>query len=186
MKVLLLNDVRKLGWLGDVVEVKDGYARNYLLPQRLAAEATEANIRAIASAKAERAEQRLAEHKQMEQACAAVDGAEAVLAAKANEQGHLFGSVTERQIAENLRAQGYKVADEVVELSGHIKNVGTHFVKLYFTDGIEATVKVTVLAEGAEGMAAESGQTAQSATADKNAESDEQDKESGPTEKLQQ
>ncbi|MFA5555046.1 MAG: 50S ribosomal protein L9 [Phycisphaerae bacterium] len=180
MKVLLVNDVRKLGWLGDVVEVKDGYARNYLLPQGLATQASEANIKAIASAKAERAEQRLAERKQMEIACAAVDGAEAVITAKANEQGHLFGSVSQKQIAENLREQGYKVADDIVELSGHIKEVGSHFVKLYFTEGVEATVKVTVIAEGAEGIAAQSGDTAHQA------ESGRQEKESGSTDTLQQ
>ncbi len=176
MKVLLVNDVRKLGWLGDVVEVKDGYARNYLLPQGLATEASETNIRAIASAKAERAEQRLAERKEMEKQCAAVDGAEAVITAKANEQGHLFGSVSARQIAENLRNQGFKVADDIVEIAGHIKQVGEHYVKIYYTDGVEATVKVTVIAEGAEGIAAESGES----------ESGQQDKESGPTDTLQQ
>lgn len=180
MKVLLVEDVRKLGWLGDVVEVKDGYARNYLLPQGLAAEANDANIKAIASAKAERAQQRLAEKKQMEQECAAVDGAEAVIAAKANEQGHLFGSVSAKQIAENLRAQGFKVADDIVEIAGHIKQVGAHFVKLYYTEGVEATVKVTVIAEGAEGIAAESGESANAADSGK------QDKESEPTDKLQQ
>jgi len=90
MKVLLCEDIRPLGWLGDVVDVRDGYARNYLLPQGLAKVATEANIRAIAEEKAQRAEQRLKERKRLERAAEAVDGAEAVLAARANEQGVLL------------------------------------------------------------------------------------------------
>lgn len=165
MKVLLVEDVSKLGWLGDVVEVNNGYARNYLLPQGLAKEATEANMKAIAEEKAKRAEQRLAEHKRMEQACEAVNGAEAVIAAKANEQGHLFGSVTEKQIAQNLREQGFAVADEIVRLSEHIKQVGTQQVKLKYADELEATVSVVVVAEGAE--AAVQGESAESAEPDK-------------------
>lgn len=153
MKVLLVEDISKLGWLGDVVEVNEGYARNYLLPQGLARPATEANIKAIESEKARRAEVRLADRKRLEQACAAVEGAEAVIASKANELGHLFGSVAEKHIAENLRAQGFAVADEVVRLPEHIKQVGSYQVKLEYADELTATVNVVVVAEGAEAEA---------------------------------
>ena len=147
MKVLLCEDVEKLGWLGDVVEVNVGYARNYLLPQGMGKVATEASIRAIAEEKAKRAEQRIHDSKRLEDAAKAVEGAEAVVAAKANEQGHLFGSVTERQIAANLREQGFEVADEVVQLPEHIKQVGTHAVTLKFTDDVTVTVNVVVVPE---------------------------------------
>jgi large subunit ribosomal protein L9 len=147
MKILLVADVERLGWLGDVVEVNTGYARNYLLPQRLAIAATEANLKSIAEAKAERAEQRIAERKRFEQAAKAVDGAEAVIAARANELGHLFGSVTAEQIAANLREQGFKVADEVVKLPEHIKQVGECGVTLKFAEDSTATVNVVVVAE---------------------------------------
>ena len=150
MKVLLVEDVERLGWLGDIVEVKDGYARNYLLPQGIAQSATEENIKAIAEEKAKRAEERLAEYKRMEKACAEVDGAEAVIASKANEQGHLFGSVTEKAIAENLRAQGFMVADKIVKMPGHIKVVGSYEITLRFAEDLKAKVNVTVVAEGAE------------------------------------
>jgi len=150
MKVLLCEDITKLGWLGDVVEVNVGYARNYLLPQGLAKVATEASIREIAEEKAKRAEQRITDSKRLEDAARAVEGAEAVVAAKANEQGHLFGSVTERQIAANLRAQGFEVADEVVQLPEHIKEVGTHTVTLKFADNVTATVNVVVVPEQQE------------------------------------
>ena len=150
MKVLLCEDVEKLGWLGDVVEVNVGYARNYLLPQGIGKVATEASIRAIAEEKAKRAEQRIQDSKRIEDAAKAVEGAEAVVAAKANVQGHLFGSVTERQIAANLREQGFEVADEIVQLPEHIKQVGTHAVTLKFADNVTVTVNVVVVPEQLE------------------------------------
>jgi large subunit ribosomal protein L9 len=147
MKILLCEDIDKLGWLGDVVEVAEGYARNYLLPQRLATQATEANIRAIAEEKAERTEQRKLDGKRLEVAAKAVEGAEAVVAAKANEQGHLFGSVTAREIAANLREQGFEITDNIVQLPEHIKEVGTHTVTLRFSEELTTTVNVVVVAE---------------------------------------
>jgi len=150
MKVLLCDDVKKLGWFGDVVEVSEGYARNYLLPQGLAKVASDDNIRTIAEEKAKRAEQRAKEHSRLAEAAKAVEAAEAVLAGRANEQGVLFGSITESQIAANLRAQGFEVADEVVQLPHHIKHVGTHSVTLKFAEDLTATVSVVVVAEGAE------------------------------------
>lgn len=150
MKVLLFEDIKKLGWLGDVVEVKEGYARNYLIPQGLAKVATEDNIRSIAKEKAKRAEQRLKERERVQKAAEAVDGAEAVLAAKANEQGVLFGSIAERQIAANLREQGFEVADDIVKLPEHIKHVGTHDVTLRYAEDLTATVHVVVVPEQAE------------------------------------
>jgi len=147
MKVLLCEDIDKLGWLGDVVEVSTGYARNYLLPQGLAKVANEASIRSIAEEKARRAEQRKLEGKRLEEAVKAIEGAEAVVAAKANEQGHLFGSVSAREIAANLREQGFEVRDEIVQLSEHIKDIGTHPVTLKFRDDLTATVNVVVVPE---------------------------------------
>jgi large subunit ribosomal protein L9 len=150
MKVLLCEDIKKLGWLGDVVEVNEGYARNYLLPQGLAKVATDGNIRSIAKEKAKRSEERLRERRRIERAAEAVNGAEAVLAARANEQGVLFGSVSESLIAANLRAQGFEVADEIVKLPEHIKNLGTHEVTLRFAEDVTATVRVVVVSEQAE------------------------------------
>lgn len=161
MKVLLCEDIRKLGWLGDVVEVAEGYARNYLLPQGKAKVATEGNIRAIAQAKAERAAERLKEQKLLEAAAEAVGGAEAVLAAKANEHGVLFGSITEAMIAANLREQGFAVADDVVKLPSHIKQVGSHDVTLKFADEVTATVNVVVVPEKSEEDEANEGEEGQ-------------------------
>ncbi len=152
MKVLLCEDVKKLGWLGDIVDVPEGYARNYLLPQRLAKVATEGNIKSLAQEKAKRSEQRLQERRRLEKAAQAVNGAEAVVAAKANEQGVLFGSISNSMIAANLRSQGFEVADEVVKLHEHIKDLGTHEVTLKFADDVTATVRVVVVPEQVEGQ----------------------------------
>ena len=147
MKVLLCEDVEDLGFLGDVVEVKDGYARNYLLPHQIAIAPSEVNIKSLSEAKAKRAEERKLSLKQLSRAAEAVEGAEAVLAAKANELGHLFGSVTRRDIAANLRDQGFEVADEMVQLSEHIKQVGTHEVTLKITPDLTANISVIVVSE---------------------------------------
>lgn len=147
MKVLLCEDIKKLGYVGDVVDVSDGYARNYLFPQGLAKVASENNLRAIAKERARRAEQRIQEHQRLEAAARAVENAEAVLAAKANDQGVLFGSITEKDIAHNLREQGFQVADEVVHLPSHIKNTGSHKVELKFADELKVTVTVVVVPE---------------------------------------
>ena len=171
MKVLLCKDIDKLGYLGDIVEVKDGYARNYLLPCNLATVPNEANIKALADEKAKRAEERKLVREQLEKAATAVEGAEAVLMAKANEQGHLFGSVTEHDIAENLRSQGFDVADDMVALGGHIKEVGTHEVKLKLASDLSAKVNVVVVSDSPDAAEAlESTQDEEIESADKDNE----------------
>jgi large subunit ribosomal protein L9 len=150
MKVLLCEDVKKLGWLGDIVEVSDGYARNYLLPSHKGMVATEANIRVIAKEKVKHAEQRIRQRQQLEEIAKAVGGAEVVIAAKANEQGSLFGSIGLRQIAANLRAQGFEVADDFVQLPEHIKQVGTYEAMLKFAEDLTAKISVVIVPEPAK------------------------------------
>jgi large subunit ribosomal protein L9 len=148
MKVLLFEDVEKLGWLGDIVTVKDGYARNYLVPQGLAGVPTEANIKALADEKAKRAEVRRLERQQKESLVESVTDAEVVLAAKVNELGHLFGSVTERDIAENLRQQGFVIQDSMVKLpAGHLKELGTYDVTLKLAADLTAPIRVVVVSQ---------------------------------------
>lgn len=149
MKVLLCQDVEKLGWLGDVVEVKNGYARNYLLPCGIATVPSEGNIRGLAKAKVRGAEERQVAYEKLAVVVEAVEGAEAVISAKANELGHLFGSVSERDIATNLREQGFEIADSMVVLDEHIKDVGTHEVSLKLAADLTATVSVVVVSEDA-------------------------------------
>lgn len=151
MKILLCEDVEKVGFLGDVIEVNEGYARNYLLPQRRGVIPTEANLRSLAQEKAKHAEQRLRERKRLEQAAKAVENAEAVVASKANEQGSLFGSVGPAEIAENLRQQGFDVVDQMVQMHEHIKQVGTSKVTLRFAADLTVQVNVVVVAKADTG-----------------------------------
>jgi len=144
---LLCEDVEMLGYLGDVVEVKDGYARNYLIPLGLAKPPNESNIKALADEKAKRAGERKLVREKLVKVVEAVEGAEAVLAVKANEQGHLFGSVAESDIAGNLREQGFEITDKMVQLDEHIKQVGTHEVSLKIAAELSATVSVVVVSQ---------------------------------------
>jgi large subunit ribosomal protein L9 len=159
MKVLLCEDVETLGWYGDVVNVRQGYARNYLLPQRLATMPTEAKIKAMADEKAKRSEKRKVVVENLKKAAEAVNGAEAVIAAKANEQGHLFGSVTAKEIADNLRQQGFEVSEKFVQIHEHIKEVGQHTIKLKFTADITAAVKVVVVPENQDSETTDGSET---------------------------
>ena len=148
MKLLLIEDVESLGWLGDIVEVKAGFARNYLVPNGLAVVPTQAGIDSLAEEKARRAESRQLEYEQKEQLTSSVEGAEVVLAAKANELGHLFGSVAERDIAENLRQQGFAVQDAMVRMpDGHIKDLGTHDITVRITADLKTVVHVVVVSQ---------------------------------------
>jgi large subunit ribosomal protein L9 len=161
MKVLLCEDVETLGYYGDVVNVRVGYARNFLLPQRLAIIPTEAKIKGMADEKARRAENRKVVIENFKKAAEAVNGAEVVLAARANEQGHLFGSISEKEIAANLRQQGFEVADKFVVLDGHIKEVGERTIKLKFAPEVSASVKVVIVPEKQETTDGSEGQTKQ-------------------------
>jgi large subunit ribosomal protein L9 len=147
MKVLLCQDVEKLGWLGDIVDVSVGYARNFLLPQRVAIEATESNVKSLADEKARRAQERKVQRERVEAAAAAVKDAQVIISSKANEQGHLFGSVTAAEIAEGLRSQGLEVHESIVQLGEHIKEVGTYDVTLKFAPDVTALVKVVVVSQ---------------------------------------
>ncbi len=147
MKILLCEDVENLGYLGDVVTVKDGYARNYLLPQGVGIVPTDANIKSLVDAKASASEERRVAHDRLSQVVEAVEGAEVVVASKANEQGHLFGSVSPHEIADNLRGQGFEITDDMVRISGHIKEVGTHEVKVKVAAELSATISVVVVSQ---------------------------------------
>lgn len=155
MKVLLLDDVEKLGFLGDVVEVKDGYARNYLVPYGLATIPSEGAIKSIAEEKAKRAAERKAAQEKLAEIAQEVDGFEITIEANANEQGHLFGSVSAGQIGEKLRAAEFNVSDSIIVLSDHIKEVGNYDVTLKFSAEVTAIVKLTVVAQGEEIESAE-------------------------------
>ena len=150
MKVLLHADVPKLGYFGDVVTVKDGYARNYLLPQRLAVAPTEKMFRISPKNVPDRPSLRRLAREQLEKVAAAVDGAAITIEALANEQGHLFGSVAEAEIAAALQEKAFEIQTKQVALSEHIRMLGTFDIPLRFADDISATVQLTVVTPGGE------------------------------------
>lgn len=151
MKLLLKKDVPKLGMVGDVVEVSAGYARNYLLPHHVAVEPTPANLKAIEHAKRKAAEERRLRQEAMEQAASRLAGVEVTIAAAANPEGHLYGSVGPREIAAALRDLGHSVEAEHVQLHAPIRQLDTADVDVVFAEELKATVKVWVVRESAAG-----------------------------------
>ena len=151
MKLLLHGDVEKLGHVGDVVEVNEGYARNYLIPQLLGVEPTKANIEAIAEEKTRQAELRRLARVELEASATKVNDAEVTIVSRVNEQGHLFGSVGEAEILAALHEKGFTVQAKHIVLDGHIRETGTFDVRLRFASDIEATVHVAVVGPEDEG-----------------------------------
>lgn len=144
MQVILLERVGKLGTIGDEVTVKNGFARNFLLPQGKALRATEANRKKF---EAERTviEQRNAERRDAAMGIAqGVDGKKVVIIRQAGETGQLYGSVTSRDIAEALQANGSDVQRSQVDLSRPIKSVGVHEVAINLHAEVETKVLVNV------------------------------------------
>ncbi len=148
MEIILMEKVVNLGNLGDVVKVKDGYARNFLIPQGKAKRATKANMEAFAARKAE-LEKVAAEKLAAAQARAEkLSGFELTIAQKAGVDGRLFGSVTNVDIAEALQAQGFDVARSEVRMpEGPFKAVGEYELTLALHSDVETQIKVSVVAE---------------------------------------
>ena len=144
MEVILLERVEKLGGIGDVVNVKNGFARNYLLPNRKALRANEAN-RKLFEANRARIESENAERRSdAEKAAKSVDGKSVQLIRQASNTGQLYGSVSARDIVEALEAEGAKVTKSQVVLDRPIKAIGVHEVKVALHPEVAVTVRVNV------------------------------------------
>ncbi len=148
MKVILLQDVKKLGQKGDVVEVADGYGRNYLLPRGLAKEATPGNLRELEAVKRQQAEKQSKELEEARMLAAKLSGETVSIRVKSGEKGKLFGSVTSKEIAETISAQfGEEIDKRKVELPEAIKTLGDFPVKIKLHPQAVAEVTVRVVAE---------------------------------------
>jgi len=159
MKVLLKKDISHLGIVGDVVDVSRGYARNYLVPNNLATEPTDANMRALAEERAKAEERRRELIESLRGAAQRLAQVEVTIAAAANEDGVLYGSVGRRDIAEALNAEGHEVRPEQVMLTEPIRHLDTVSVTVKLLEDITADVKVWVVREktGKEAEQAEDG-----------------------------
>ena len=147
MELILREDIKTLGKAGDLVKVKSGYARNYLLPQGLAYEATEGNRKRIAAESKARQTKQAAERTEAEATAARLNGVSITFARKAGEGDRLFGSITTQDIAEALAAQGHVVDRRRIELAQPIKSIGIHKVPIRLHQEIQAEVQVSVIPE---------------------------------------
>ena len=145
MKVLLRKNVAYLGKIGDVVDVKPGYARNYLVPQRLAVEPTEGNLKAIEAEKQAYLEELAKERAEIEAKATLIQGKEITIAARANEEGHLYGSIGPAQISSALAEAGAFVDAEFIKLDEPIQQLDKYDVKVNFSQDVSATIHVWVL-----------------------------------------
>src|SRR5690348_14668568 len=144
MQIILLERIEKLGTIGDVVSVKDGYARNFLLPQKKALRANDAN-RQVFEANRERLEKENAERRtDAEKEGQSLEGAEVVLIRASSNSGQLYGSVNVRDIAQALEDQGHKVDKRQVVMGSPIKAIGMHDVTIALHPEVRVTVKANV------------------------------------------
>jgi large subunit ribosomal protein L9 len=146
VKVILREDVPSLGDAGELVSVKPGYARNYLLPLGKAIAATEASVKELEHQKRVIAEKVARERKLLEAEKAKYEGQVVEITAQAGEEGKLFGSVTAAMIADKLAERGLTVDRRRVALAEPIKDVGEHAVVLKLHRDIQATITVKVIA----------------------------------------
>ena len=147
MQVLLRSDVDRLGHIGDVVDVKPGYARNYLLPQGLAIQVTPGNLRRVEILKQRAEEERCAREQELSELSENLKNVSITIAARANEEGHLFGSVSAARIAEVLQAEGYKVDERMVQIEEPLREVGVVEVPIRLGPELATSCKVWIVAE---------------------------------------
>jgi large subunit ribosomal protein L9 len=147
MKLLLTQDTEKLGKMGDIVNVKDGYARNYLIPRKLGVLATEKNIKAAENAAEKQAMRDAKKRENMTALADQLNKLTIKFTLKAGEDDKLFGSVTSQMIAEAIATKGYKIDKKEIDLQEPIKHIGNHFVQIKLGEGIEGRIKLKVLAE---------------------------------------
>ncbi len=147
MQVILREDMDQLGKIGEIIKVKDGYARNYLVPMKKAIEATPKNLRAMDHAKKMVAD-RIRQLKKLATADAdRIKSISVTIRAKAGEEGKLFGSVTSMDIAEAVKAQGVEIDKRKIILEEPIKRLGEHTVTVKLHSDVSAEIKVTVAPE---------------------------------------
>ena len=149
MEVILKEDVQKLGHRGDVVKVADGYGRNYLLPGKLAIEATAANKAVIEQMKASAVRRSAKEKTEAEALVQQLNNVTLVFERKVGENDHLFGSVTSADIAQQLEAKGFNIDRRKVQLEEPLKQVGEFHVPVKLHREVTAHVAVTVKGEEA-------------------------------------
>jgi len=147
VKVILLQIVDKLGVKNEIKEVKDGFARNFLIPKGLAKQATKKNLEYLETQKETEAKKAEEELKEVQEKAQAVDGQEVIISVKIGENDQLFESITSQKISEKLKELGYDVKKNQILLQEPIKEIGEFPIKISFQHNLEAEIKIIVTSE---------------------------------------
>jgi len=147
MEVILREEVPHLGTTGDIVKVKPGYARNYLLPRGLAVAADRRNVKELEHLKRVSAEKRDRERRTAETLAQKLTALRLTIKARAGEEGKLFGSVTNQDVEKALEAAGHPIERRRIRLAEPIKTLGEHMIPVHLGTGVDAHVTVVVAAE---------------------------------------
>ena len=147
MRVILIQNVPKIGKIGEIKEVSDGFARNMLLPQKMAVVATPEAIKALEFQSKLNIRKTENELNNTESSVEELDGEEFVFKEKAQEDGKLFGSVNEKSIVDKAKQKGFRIDKKQIKLDDHIKNTGEYSAVVNFDHGLEAEIKIIVESE---------------------------------------
>lgn len=145
MKLILVKDVEKLGQIGDIVNVKEGYARNYLIPKKLVLEATEANKKVVEKEKIKAEQRRKESKKEAEELCQKLEKLSLTVPVQVGEKDKLYGSVTAQDISDLLKKEGFDIDKRKIEVANTIKTLGIYSIKIKLDPEIIATTKVWVV-----------------------------------------
>lgn len=145
MKVILLQDVKKIGKKGDVINTSDGYARNYLFPRKLAEEATEANLHILNNKIANERKQKLAEIEAAQKVAADLKGKEIKITTKTGESGKLFGAITSKDVAALIKTQYNVTVDKKKIVMDTIKVAGTYEIEVKLYPEVSTKMKVIII-----------------------------------------
>lgn len=147
MKIILLQELENLGHEGDVVTVKDGYARNYLIPRGLARIATPGTLRAVEEERRQASRKLAAASDSARRVAAQLENVEVIIPVRVGEENRIFGSVTSAQLAEQLTAQGFDIDRRKIELDEEIRTTGEYTATARIHRDVTGTFKVRVVAE---------------------------------------
>ncbi|MFA3917823.1 50S ribosomal protein L9 [Ruegeria hyattellae] len=172
MQVILLERVAKLGQMGDVVDVKPGFARNFLLPQGKALSASQANIDSFEAQKAQLEARNLETKKEADALAEKLDGQQFIVIRSASDAGALYGSVTPRDAADAATADGFTVDKKQIALIAPIKELGVHTVAVILHPEVEASIKLNVARSQEEAELQASGKSIQELAAEEEAEAE--------------
>lgn len=149
MKVILLKDIENLGKKGDVKNVANGHARNFLIPKKLVEPATKEALKELEQQKETEAREAEEALKKVESTVSEIDGMEFEVAEKADENGKLYGSINEVKVNQILKERGYEIKKSQIKIPQPIKETGEHPIMITFDHGLEAEIKLIIIDEAA-------------------------------------